>query len=132
MNITYFLDSVKKWGEKEEQIRAIILVGSYARGSQKEDSDVDLVIISTNRRLFWESNFVDGFGRVTKFQKEDWGRVTSLRVWYDNNCLEVEFGITTPVWLEKPLDEGTRRTLSDGFKVLLDKDAFFKDIDILL
>jgi hypothetical protein len=69
---------------------------------------------------------------VVKFQKEDWGRVTSLRVWYDNSGLEVEFGVTTPVWMEKPLDEGTRRVLSDGYKVLLDKDAFFKDIDMLL
>lgn len=127
MEISSFLNSVKQWANENEAIHSVILVGSYARGKEKEDSDVDLVIITSNPDLYFKDNFAGNFGEVLESKKEDWGRVTSIRVWYENG-LEVEFGITTPIWVEKPLDGGTQRVLSDGYKVILDKEDYFKDI----
>jgi len=127
-NISFFLNSVEKWAEQNEDIKSLILVGSHARGEAREDSDVDLVIITTKQDIYVNNYFIDNFGKVIKYQKEDWGRVTSVRVWYGNNGLEIEFGITTPIWISKPLDEGTRRVLADGFKVLVDKEGYFNDI----
>jgi hypothetical protein len=43
--------------------------------------------------------------------------VTSLRVWYADGP-EVEFGFATPGWMASPLDDGTRKVLEDGFRVL--------------
>jgi hypothetical protein len=51
---------------------------------------------------------------------EDYGKVTSLRLWYRNGP-EVEFGLTTPDWAAPPLDEGTRRVITDGMVVLQEK-----------
>lgn len=129
MDISFFLNSVEKWAEQNEDIKSLILVGSYARGVAREDSDVDLVIITTKQDVYVNNYFIDNFGKVIKYQKEDWGRVTSIRVWYGNTGLEVEFGITTPIWISKPLDKGTRKVLSDGFKVIVDKEGYFKDIN---
>ena len=33
-----------------------------------------------------------------------------------------------PIWIEKPLDEGTYRLLSDGYKIIIDKENYFQDI----
>lgn len=63
-----------------------------------------------------------------KYQKEDWGRVASLRVLYEDNGLEVEFGITTPIWVSKPLDEGTLRVFAYGYEVIVDKVNYFDNI----
>lgn len=126
MDISSFINDIKQWGNKNDDIRSIILVGSYARGEERDDSDVDLVIITSDTNKYLNNNFIDNFGKVEKYSKEDWGRVTSIRVWYSSSGFEVEFGITTPIWIEKPLDDGTLRVLSDGYKVILDKEDYFK------
>lgn len=128
MDISVFLNNVEQWVNQNDDIKSLILVGSYARGEAREDSDVDLVIITTNPDVYINNYFIDNFGKVKESKKEDWGRVTSIRAFYADNGLEVEFGITTPIWIEKPLDEGTFRVLSDGYKVIVDKEDYFKDI----
>ena len=45
------MESIKKYIEKISQyykIEAIILFGSYAKGTDKEDSDIDIAIISSD------------------------------------------------------------------------------------
>jgi len=51
---------------------------------------------------------------------EYWGRVTSLRVRYEDGR-EVEYGITTRQWAALPLDAGTRRVIRGGMRILLDR-----------
>lgn len=128
MDISLFLNSVEEWASNNEDIKSLILVGSHARGEARDDSDLDLVIITSNPDVYLNNNFINNFGKVREFKKEDWGRVTSIRVWYANSGLEVEFGITTSIWIEKPLDNGTFRVLSDGYKVIVDKEDYFKGI----
>ena len=126
MDISNFLSDVVEWATQNDDIRALILVGSHARGEARMDSDIDLVIMTTDPDRYIDNPFIDRFGKVARFQKEDWGRVTSIRAWYVQNGLEVEFGITTPVWIERPLDEGTLRVLSDGYVLLVDKEGYFR------
>ena len=33
-------------------------------------------------------------------------------------------------WIKKPLDKGTRKVLNDGFKVIIDKKGYFKNITL--
>lgn len=130
MIIWNFLDKVKSCAKDNDMINAVVLVGSYAREEQRDDSDIDLVIISTTPKLLLEDeDFINDFGKVTKTQKEDYGRVTSIRVWYEDG-MEVEFGITSPLWISKPLDEGTLKVLKDGYRVILDKRNYFINMNI--
>ncbi|MFL0250304.1 nucleotidyltransferase domain-containing protein [Clostridium neuense] len=131
MTVWNFLDKVKKYAEENDMINAVVLVGSYARGEEKEDSDVDLTIISTTPKLLIEdAEFVNDFGKLIKVEKENYGRVTSIRAWYEDG-MEVEFGITSPLWISKPLDEGTLKVLKDGYKVILDKKNYFTHMNII-
>ena len=43
----------------------------------------------------------------------------------------MEFGIVSTSWIEKPLDKGTIKVLRDGFKVVIDKKGYFKNIIIV-
>jgi hypothetical protein len=58
---------------------------------------------------------------VENEQVEDYGRVTSLRVRYEGGR-EVEFGFTMPEWADEPLDEGTKKTIDDGMRVLWERE----------
>ena len=120
--IEQFLSAVVRWASAQPDIRAVALVGSHARGAAKSTSDVDLVILTTcPRRYLEDTGWATRFGTVARQQLEDWGKVTSLRVWYQDGE-EVEFGITTPDWVAQPIDEGTRRVISGGIRVLFDRE----------
>lgn len=122
-----FLDEILNWGENDASIDAVILVGSYARGTQTNDSDVDLVILTPQKtELVSDPVFIHRFGKAEKVSVERWGACTSIRVFYDD--MEVEFGIVEPSWLDVPLDAGTRRTLTDGYQVILDKKGYFDNL----
>ena len=77
------LKDIKQWAENEKQVESIIVVGSYARGTYKKTSDIDLVIITSNKKeMLKNQNFIKVFGDVNKSQIEYYGACTSIRVWY--------------------------------------------------
>ena len=107
------------------------MVGSYAKGTYIETSDIDLVIITSNKEeMLKNQEFINLFGDVNKSQIEYYGACTSIRVWYMDGK-EVEIGIVDLTWIEKPLDKGTKKVLNDGFKVIIDKKNNFKDLTIV-
>lgn len=101
---------------------AVALVGSHARGEAHPGSDVDLVLLTMQpSELLGNQAWVGRFGRVVRLQAEDWGRVQSIRVWYESGD-EVEFGISNPTWATAP-DDGTRTVVRDGLRALWDPEG---------
>ena len=77
----------------DDRIEAVIVVGSYARGTNREDSDLDVVMITTDKAAMVEHpDFTERFGTIARMQTEYYGACTSVRVWYEMG-LEVEFGV---------------------------------------
>lgn len=123
-----FIDTLINFSANTSYIESVIIVGSYARGTNKESSDIDVVIITSDKSgMITNQDFVQGFGEVYKKQTEYYGACTSIRVWYKNGQ-EVEFGIVEPSWIEKPLDAGTYKVLRDGYRVISDKKNYFADL----
>jgi len=121
--VKVLLNAVIKWAEGNPGILGVALVGSYARDEARADSDIDLVLLaSTPKKLLGMSDWIKEFGEVKSFKIEDWGLVTSLRVFYQGG-LEVEYGMTTSEWASEPIGEGTRQVIADGMKILLDKSG---------
>ncbi len=122
-SITLFLEAVVGWARAQPDVVALALVGSYARGAARPNSDIDLVIISTSPGQYTaDLSWVARFGGIVRHQIEDYGKVTSMRVWYRNG-LEAEYGLTDEDWAAIPLDEGTRRVISDGMLVLYERGS---------
>src|SRR5262245_11504980 len=93
-----FLFEFKRWAATEIQIQAVALVGSHARGTASETSDVDLIVIVSPPNVYLEyRQWTELFGDVMRDQIEDYGACTSLRVWYSNG-LEIEFGFCYASW----------------------------------
>ena len=125
-----FLNELKKYARNTSHIESIIIVGSYARGTNKENSDLDIVIITSNKSgMIANQDFTQDFGKVYKQQTEYYGACTSIRVWYKDGK-EVEFGIVEPSWISMPLDTGTYKVLSDGYKIIIDKKRYFEDLKL--
>lgn len=126
--IDKFLNKLKKYAINEPYIESVIMVGSYARGTNTPNSDLDLCIITTNKKeMVHKSDFIGKFGEYEKIQTEYYGPCTSIRVWYKNGP-EVEFGIVEPSWISLPLDSGTYQVLCGGYKVIVDKSGYFKEL----
>ncbi|HLO11653.1 MAG TPA: nucleotidyltransferase domain-containing protein [Pseudoneobacillus sp.] len=122
----------KEWAEHQSQIKGVAIVGSFARGDFHCNSDVDFVIISTNKEAMIKLILSDfHYDAVHHFQLEEWGILTSLRIFYENG-LEVEYGIVTNEWVAEPLDEGTISVVDNGFLILLDKEPIFSSIRLFL
>jgi predicted nucleotidyltransferase len=113
-----FLNALVAWAAEEAGVETVLLVGSHARGAATPASDVDLLLLVTDPRAYVEDpGWAGAFGAVERSAVEDWGKVISLRVWYADGP-EVEFGFATPDWMASPFDDGTRKVLEDGFRVL--------------
>src|SRR6478736_1257646 len=111
VNVSAFIESFSSWARTQSDIEAVALVGSYARKDANEDSDVDLVILTADPDKFLrDPSWIAIFGKVARCQEEDYGRVTSVRVFYGGG-LEVEFGFATPDWARAPIDVGTKRVV---------------------
>jgi predicted nucleotidyltransferase len=122
-HIRDFLNAFVSWASAREAVQAIGLVGSYARGEAREDSDIDLVLLTDRPQQYLEDlKWIERFGSLEKFQTEDYGKLISIRVWYQNGY-EVEYGITTPDWAATPLDAGTREVFRGGMKVLFERGS---------
>lgn len=46
-----FFNDLKEYAESISHIESILIVGSYARGTNKENSDLDIVIITSNKQI---------------------------------------------------------------------------------
>ncbi len=126
-HIREFVDGFLRWAQVQADIQAVTIVGSFARGQARPDSDIDLVILTDRPRKYLQNpGWAWLFGPVERHQIEDYGKLTSLRVWYVGGP-EVEYGITSRRWLDLPLDTGTRQVIEDGLLILFEREKLVSD-----
>ena len=118
------LEHLARWAQRRPDVRALALVGSWARGTPREDSDVDVVLLTdVPGRYVDRDDWLPDAGGVRIVRTRRWGAITERRFALPSG-LEVELGIGTPAWASvDPLDAGTRRVVSDGMRVLHDPDG---------
>jgi streptomycin adenylyltransferase len=120
MDVDTFLQAFIAWVSKQQGIEGVALAGSRARDAATEHSDVDLIIVTSERDEYFQSfHWLSQFGEVQCCQRETWGAVETIRAKYTNG-LEVEYNFADPTWADVPLDPGTHRVVSEGFRILFD------------
>jgi predicted nucleotidyltransferase len=118
-----FLGKFRRWAASQSDVLAIALVGSYARNEATDVSDVDLVIVASDpEKYLQDTRWAQYFGTIRRQQLENYGKVTSLRVWYSGGH-EVEYAFTDKMWCALPLDEGTKKVISDGMRILSERGS---------
>ena len=115
-------EAVQAWAANEPDVVAVGLAGSWARGTARLDSDVDLVVLTEEpARFVGQDDWVErAVGRAaTVVRTRTWGPLTERRLRLAGG-LEVELGFVLPGWAAEPVDEGTARVVREGFRVLHD------------
>ncbi len=121
-----FIRKVTSWAQSRDNIAALALVGSCARNQARLGSDIDLVLICDDIRDYLNDvSWVKHFGEVKNLKLENWGIITSFRVFYEDGK-EVEFGIAPHKWADLPVDAGTHQVVADGMMILDDKRGILK------
>lgn len=120
------LAGVPAWAAAHPDVAGVGLAGSWAAARARDDSDVDLVILTPRRRALaddraWLADLAPGADVV---RRQDWGpHLTEVRVVLPGG-LELEVGLADLAWASTdPVDAGTARVVGDGFVVLHDPDG---------
>jgi hypothetical protein len=123
---TDVLASAETWVGTRSDIRALGLAGSWAREEAQMSSDVDLVVLTNEIEWYvadldWVPLATGQVGRIVRTQP--WGPVMERRIELPSGLL-VEYGFAPVNWASTdPLDAGTARVVTDGFRVLYDPDG---------
>lgn len=128
MKVTSFLEAFGCWARAQPDIEGAALVGSHARNTATEESDVDLMILTTGIASYFENrSWISQFGDVGECKVENWGLVKSLRAFYKDGT-EVEYNFSTPDWAGVPVDTGTYHVVADGMKIIYDPQCVLKTL----
>ena len=103
VRVAEFLDvsrSVELWARRQVDILGLALVGSWARSRARMDSDIDFVLLTSNKDRCvledeWAAEAVSQSRHIITTRV--WGPVTERRLRLSSG-LEVEFGFAPPSW----------------------------------
>lgn len=127
------LAPITAWARSRSDILALALIGSWARGAARPESDIDLIVLTTELRAFrddksWPTEIVWNGWRVAGWSDIAYGAAWSRHIRLEPAC-EVEFTFCAPDWAATdPLDPDTAGVVSKGCRVLVDKDCLLKDV----
>lgn len=118
------LAGVQGWAAGRPDVIAVGLCGSWAAARARDDSDVDLVVLTDRRADLaagtgWLADLAGGPATVDRVRT--WGpHLTEVRAILADG-LEVEVGLADPEWAgADPVDPGTERVVADGWVTLHD------------
>lgn len=118
--VAALLGWASQWASSRTDVAGLLLVGSWARGTARDDSDVDLVLL-TDAPSLYDAASLAGREQLGSFvATRTWGPITEWR-FVSESGLQIEFCVGTPDWAStSPVDPGTRRVVSDGVRPLYD------------
>lgn len=122
------IERVTAWARKRADVRALLLVGSYARGNPRPDSDIDLMLLTERPDTYLENtDWIAELG-ATLIATESWGVIRSLRL-STFGGFEVELGVGGIAWANlDPVDGGTQRVVAHGARILYDPDGLLEGL----
>lgn len=121
------LERIVSWGVGRSDIRAVAVVGSYATGRPRQDSDIDVILLTTR-----PSDYITGDTWMAELDAGDliqtrhWGAITERRL-SGVAGIQIDIGIGEPTWASaSPVDPGTRQVVAHGLRVLYDPDRLLE------
>lgn len=114
------IDRITCWAANRQDIVGLLLVGSYARNAARPDSDIDIVLLTTDQTQYFNTTWANELALGELVRTQAWGPITERR-YATASGVEVEIGIGSPEWAETdPVDPGTHRVVADGARSLHD------------
>jgi hypothetical protein len=120
-----------EWSSRHPDVLAVALLGSWARGEPRADSDVDLVVICEEpARYLADDGWLEGFHPGAQvIRRRAWGPLLEERRLSLPSGLVVEFGFTDERWAAiGPVDPGTDQVVREGFRALVDPNGLLRKL----
>jgi hypothetical protein len=123
---TGVLNSTLTWARSRSDILALGLAGSWARHEARMSSDMDFVVLTVDTDAYvahcgWIPSAAGQSGHLVRTRS--WGPLTERRIELRSG-LHVEYGFAPVTWARiDPVDAGTARVVTDGFRVLYDPEG---------
>ena len=116
IEVEKFLARVCAWSLQRPDVVAVALVGSWACGHPGMDSDVDLVVLTTDKPAYLrDESWVAELGGASIIRTRDWGPLYTERRFVLPSGLEVEVGVAPPAWASAdPPDPSTCAHIRGG------------------
>ena len=127
------LEPVAAWARSRSDVSGLAVVGSWASGTPRPDSDIDLMLLVPEPQGFrsdqrWPAEIPWSERRVVDWRDVQYGRAWSRHVRLDPHT-EIEFTFCEPSWAAiNPVDPGTTTVVAQGCRVLVDKAQLFKNL----
>lgn len=117
------LDHVAEWAQTRDDLVAVAVVGSRARGTPRPDSDLDLVLLSRQPgRYIQEEDWAAELGGASIHASAHRGALIEQRLTTASGQ-ELDVGIGSPRWASvKPVDSGTARVAQEGLRIIYDPE----------
>jgi hypothetical protein len=113
---------VIRWATAHEDVRGVVVVGSWARDAARMDSDVDIVVLTDGSAAADPDLWSQVLGGPV-IRRQQWGPLQEIRLVRPSG-LEVELGVAPTSWAgTEPVDAGTRRVISNGHRIGYDPDG---------
>ena len=124
------MTAVAAWAFGRDDIRALALAGSWARGAAHEGSDIDMVLLSEEAHDYrGRRDWLTAIDfRAAGFAVQSTEDVTYGAVWSRHVHLlpraKLELTFAELSWAKiDPIDSGTQVVVSDAFRIMFDKDG---------
>ncbi|WBB67082.1 nucleotidyltransferase domain-containing protein [Micromonospora sp. WMMD812] len=122
LEVRSVIETVARWATAQTDVGGVLVVGSWARGAARMDSDVDLVVLTDNPRHAEAGVWADLLGGEV-VRLAEWGPLREVRVRRPSG-FEVEMGVVPVSWAAaEPVDPGTRRVVGDGHRIVHDPEG---------
>jgi predicted nucleotidyltransferase len=96
------LERISRWAEQRHDVRALALVGSWAHGAPRPESDVDLMLLTESPSRYTEhDDWLKELGALRMVRTRTWGAITERRFALQSG-LEIDLGVGTPAWASVP------------------------------
>ena len=120
-------NNILEYSQKDQDIKAIVAIGSSTRKDIKADefSDLDLFIVTSNTERWFSGEYPELLGNVSiSFIEPTLGRGRERRCIYDEDR-DVDMIILTPAQFETAIKEGVAAwVMNRGYDVLYDSMGF--------
>jgi predicted nucleotidyltransferase len=130
------------WVNHQGDLRSLVMVGSFARGTPKPESDLDFVIVADapeayGENIGWVQELLletEGFKLVNVFTKAASG------IWWiyielcrDGRKIEAEIKLVSAEWIDMSSAESEfQQSVRDAFRILVDKSGELENIVTLI
>jgi len=122
------LAPITTWARSRPDILALALVGSWARGMAREDSDIDLIVLAERPHEFRGTTWLNEiqWTGLAGWRDAEYGAAWSRHIGVLPRG-EIELTFCAPAWAAvDPIDAGTLRVVSGGCRIVLDKSGLFE------